>query len=150
GTTYWGSTFNFPATVGLSKDFGLNIESGRYLLSIDVSAPFGDPIYDAVPYLDFTSFGLTGISTLPTVISASTPPESTPQWTTWSFEYVVAPDSSDVGNAIGFTALLSADDYTMMLDNLSISRVTAVPEPNLMISLGLGSCLLVFSKSRKR
>ncbi|PQO32860.1 PEP-CTERM sorting domain-containing protein [Bremerella cremea] len=137
GSTFWGSTLNEPATVGLSKDFALTVEPGRYVLSIDVSAPFGDPLYDAVPYSDFSEFGLTGISSSPTALFTPTPPESTRAWTTWTIYYDVAPGSTDIGNTLGFNALLSTDDYTVMLDNLKI--VHAVPEPSSMVLFGLAA-----------
>ena len=148
GTTYWGSTFNQSATVGLSKDFALTVEPGKYTLTVDVSAPFGDPLYDAVAYSDFTEFGLTGITSSPTVISAVTPPESTPVWTTWTFSYLVDEESSDIGNTIGFSALLSADDYNVMVDNLTITH--AVPEPASITLFGMASCITGFAAWRRR
>lgn len=138
GRWYWGSTFDQPATVGLEKEFsGLTLGPGWYRLMVDVAAPFGPPHphnYKAVPFSDFTTFGLTGVAELPTLISVPTPPVSTPEWTTWILEYRIAQDSPTLGQTIGFEALLSeTEPYNVMLDNI---RVAAVPEPS---SLALAS-----------
>lgn len=148
GSTYWGSTSIARTITGLSKEFALTVEPGRYTLSIDVSAPFGPPNVYAVPYSDFTAFGLTGISSSPTALFTPTPPELTRSWTTWSISYDVAPGSADIGNTIGFNASLFSDDYTVMLDNLKI--VHAVPEPSSMVLFGLAASSLAGFTTWKR
>ena len=121
GETFWGSSFNQLATVGLRKSFDLLVEAGTYTLRVELSAPFGGSSVDAVPYEQFTRFGLTGISSEPISVDAITPEESVQEWTTWTIKYSVVPGSVDVGHTIGFEALFTAIDYTVMIDDLTIS-----------------------------
>jgi hypothetical protein len=153
GITFWGSTYDQPADVGLFKTFpALKVQVGTYTVSIDTAAPYGPPKYRAVALSEYTDLGLTGLSSPRTIISAGTPPAATPSWTTWSFSYLVPPGSADVGNTIGFRARFQPTGfgYTTMLDNLRISY-DAIPEPTAaMAALGLGLMWLSPRRPRRR
>ena len=120
GNNFWGSSGSDLYSIDLQKEFDLRVEPGTYTLSIDVSAPRYAPANAPVSYDQFTTFGLTGISSQPDFVDAPTPEDATPIWTTWTLRYVVEPGAADIDNTLGFQASFTLDDYTIMMDNVVI------------------------------
>ena len=153
GHDYWGSSWEEPATVGLYKTFpSAFVEPGTYTLTIYTMCPGHDP-YNAVPLIDFTDFGLTGISAeLRTILSAPTPTPGSKIWTMWTLDYTVPQGSPDIGNPLGFKAKYEHTNYThysVMLDDLHVT-LAEVPEPSAIILLSTAALGLFAYVWRRR